>query len=384
MQSVELLDRLIALPTVSRDSNLELMKFVGDFLSSHGITSRLVEDRTGRKANLFASVGPQDRPGIMLSGHSDTVPVDGQDWSSDPFRLTRRHGRLYGRGTADMKGFLACALRAAAEAAKRQLRTPLWLAFSHDEEIGCIGVRRLIEVMRDGDLRPQLCIIGEPTSMKIATGHKGKTALRAECRGRAAHTAFAPETINALHLGSDFVQCLRDAQARIAARGPFDSQFRIPYTTIHAARMEGGIAPNIVPALAEVDFEIRNIASDDPAGIVRDLEACAAELAAGARELATEAGISISIVNSYPGLETHPDSPAIAFMRSLTGENDTIKVAFGTEGGLFADWLDIPVAICGPGSMEQGHKPDEYIELSEIERCDAMLDRLVARLEAGC
>ena len=226
----------------------------------------MVSDATGAKANLYATIGPADRPGVMLSGHTDVVPVDGQAWTHPPFALTRRDGRLYGRGAADMKGFVACALAAALRAARRRLRAPLHLALSYDEEVGCIGVRRLIDVLAEAPVRPAFCIVGEPTSMAVATGHKGKTALRATCVGREAHSALAPLAVNALHLGCDLVAAIRARQAEIAASGARDGDYDVPYTTLHVGRMSGGTALNIVPNRCEVEFEIRNLAADDPGG----------------------------------------------------------------------------------------------------------------------
>ena len=383
MNSVEILERLISFPTVSRDSNLDLISYVSDFLEERGIRTHRVFNDEHSKANLFASVGPAGKSGVMLSGHTDVVPVDGQDWSVDPFCMSFRGGRFYGRGTADMKGFVACAMRAAAIAARRTLKTPLWLSFSYDEEIGCIGVRRLIDEMSAEGMHPRMCIVGEPTSMRVANGHKGKTSLQATCRGREAHTAYAPKALNALHLACDLVSVLRQAQARIRTDGVTDSGYEIPYTTIHAARITGGMAPNIVPGHSKVDFEIRNIARDDPADIIAGLEAEAGKLVNSARELASEAEITIRSLNSYPGLDTPPDDPASLFVQSLVGQQVADKVAFGTEGGLFARDLDTPAVICGPGSMDQGHKPDEYVEADQIGLCEQMMFRLVDRLEEG-
>ena len=383
MNSVQLLERLVAFPTVSRDSNLELIHFVSEWLENRGVRCRLVHSEDRRKANLFAAAGPSGMPGVLLSGHSDVVPADGQNWSTDPFRLAARGNRLFGRGTADMKGFLACAMRAAALAAKRRLRTPLWLAFSYDEEIGCIGVRRLIDVMVEDGLRPLCCIVGEPTSMQVATGHKGKTALRAVCRGEAAHTAFAPRALNALHLACDFVGLLRGLQETIETGGAADPEYAIPYTTLHAARIRGGVAANIVPDRAVVEFEIRNIAADDPEFLVAGLRTDADKLQARFRQQSDRAEIIVRAINSYPGLDTDPDSGVAAFVKSLTGGNATAKVAFGTEAGLFHQRVGTPAVICGPGSMEQGHKADEFVSRNQLERCDRMMSALLTRLEAG-
>jgi acetylornithine deacetylase len=383
MDSIGILDRLIAFPTVSRDPNLELVDWVRGRLAACGVRCMLVRDPGGAKANLYATVGPAGRPGVILSGHTDVVPVDGQAWSSPPFALTRRDGRLYGRGAADMKGFLACALAAAERAAKRPLRAPLHLAFSYDEEVGCIGVRRLIEVLAAAPVRPAFCIVGEPTSMAVATGHKGKTALRATCIGREGHSALAPLALNALHLGCDLVAAIRARQAGIAASGARDGDYDVPWTTLHVGVMRGGTALNIVPNRCEIEFEIRNLAADDPGRLVEGLRADAARIAAAARDQAAEADVRIEVENSYPGLGTAPDAEVVAFVKSLTGANATTKVAFGTEGGLFSERLGIPTVVCGPGSMAEGHRPDEYVTEEQMARCDAMLDALLDRLEAG-
>ena len=383
LNCLEIFERLISFPTISRDSNLELIGFVDEYLKRRDIETRLVHNEAGTKANLFASIGPKEVLGVLLSGHTDVVPVEGQLWSHDPFRLTLRGGRLYGRGTADMKGFLACAMRAADLASRRELRTPLWLSFSYDEEIGCIGVRRLIDVMASESLLPVVCIVGEPTSMQIATGHKGKTALKATCIGTEAHSAYAPRAVNALHLASDFVLLTRDLQKQIAECGKSDTDYELPYTTIHTARIDGGLAPNIVPARATVWFEIRNIMEDDPQELTEQLQEMSQAVISNHRKVAEEADIRVSVQNSYPGLSTPRTSTAVEFVQSLVGGETLGKVAFGTEGGLFSEGIAAPTVICGPGSMEQGHKPDEYILPDQIGQCEQMMLRLVDRLEAG-
>lgn len=380
MNTIPILEKLLGFATVSRDSNLDLIGFVTDLLGQHGIASTIIHSEDGHKANLYATVGPADRPGVMLSGHSDVVPIDGQDWTLPPFAMTERDGKLYGRGAADMKGFIASALAACIKASTMQLRTPLHLAISYDEEIGCIGVRSLVEMLQGAPQKPLLCIVGEPTSMQVATGHKGKIGARAFCKGREGHSALAPLALNAIHLGCDFVSALRSEQDRLASEGARDGDYDIPYTTVHVGKMNAGVALNIVPNLCQIDFEIRNVAADNPEHILDGLRAEAARIADAAKSIAPEAAIDIEVFNTYPGLDTPAASQAVAFVKSLTGANGTIKVAFGTEGGLFSRDVGTPTVVCGPGSMAQGHKPDEFVSIEQLRRCDDMLEKLLQRL----
>ena len=376
--TLEILDRLIAFPSVSTTSNIALINFVSEFLAQRGIESRLIPNETGDKASLIATIGPSVEGGVVLSGHTDVVPIDGQVWASDPFRLTAQGDRLFGRGAADMKGFLAATLNAASRAAARTLRKPLHLAFSYDEEIGCVGVRPMLEILRRSLPKPRLCIVGEPTLMKVATGHKGKIAAKAECLGLECHSALAPKALNALHLAADFIQLLRRRQTEIAAAGARDDAFDIPYTTLHAGRMSGGVALNIVPARAEIVFEIRHLPGDE--AIIDTIRRDALAIADGYRAVFSGAAVDITIINAYPGLETHRSIGALAFMGRLIDAGRPTKVAFGTEAGLFQSALGVPTVVCGPGSMEQGHRPDEFIAASELDRCDRMLDVLLDEL----
>lgn len=381
MNTLDILARLIAFPTVSRDPNRALIDWVASLLAEHGIASTLIPDASGHKANLYATIGPNDRPGVMLSGHTDVVPVDGQDWHKPPFELTMVDGKAFGRGTADMKGFCAAAISTAITASKRDLKTPLHLALSYDEEIGCIGVRSLVDMLAAAPLRPMMCIVGEPTGMQVASGHKGKVALRATCKGEEGHSALAPLAMNALHLAIDFGNAVRAKQAAIAASGQKDHDYDVPYTTLHLGKIAGGDSLNIVPNLATVDFEIRNLAEDDPNAIIAELVAEAAAIVRNAKHIS--AAITIAETFAYPGLLTPQNADVMAFVRALTGSNGSIKVAFGTEGGLFNARLGIPTVICGPGSMMQGHKPDEFVTLDQLAACDAMLANLLRRLEGG-
>lgn len=383
MNSIDLLAELIRFPTVSCNPNTDLIGFVADFLGRHGIDSEIIRNASGHKANLYATIGPKDRPGVMLSGHTDVVPVDGQDWSVPPFELTEREGKLYGRGAADMKGFVACALSVAAEAARRELQTPLHLALSYDEEVGCLGVHGLIDLFRAAPFRPRFGIVGEPTELAVATGHKGKTELKVRCTSREAHSALAPLGVNAIHMASDFIEVIRRKQADIIENGARDGDYDVSYTTLHVGRIGGGVALNIVPNHCELEFEIRNLAVDDPEAILADLRIQANRIVDAARAIAPEAGINIDISVAFPGLDTPPTAPVVEFVKALTGANGTIKVSYGTEAGLFNEVAGIPMVVCGPGSMAQGHKPDEYVTREQIARCDAMLDKLIANLEAG-
>ena len=379
----EILDRLVAFDTVSSRPNIALMEYVSDLLQGVGIAATLVPDASGTKANLYASTGPEGVGGVMLSGHTDVVPVEGQAWTRPPFALTEEAGRYYGRGTTDMKGFVACAIAAMLQAARRPLKVPLHLALSYDEEVGCMGVRSLIDLLAQAPVRPRFCIVGEPTGMQVATGHKGKVALRATCTGREGHSALAPLSLNALHLAADFLGAVRRLQAEVAATGLPDGDYDVPYTTIHVGKMSGGVQVNIVPNQAVLDFEIRALAGEDVGGLIARLEAEAEAITAPLRAEFPEAAIRVERLWDYPGLGTPSDAGVVNFVKGLTGANGTIKVAFGTEGGLFDQRLGIPTVICGPGSMAQGHKPDEFVTVEQLGLCQAMLGRLIDRLEAG-
>jgi acetylornithine deacetylase len=377
----DILTRLIAEPTISRTSNLALLDYVEDLLLPTGARIERFSHPDGSRANLWATIGPDGPDGVVLSGHTDVVPAEGQNWSSDPFTLTERDGRYYGRGAADMKGFVAAALRAALIASTRQLKTPLHLALSYDEEIGCVGVRSMIDAVATRREKPALCIIGEPTGMRIATGHKGKIALRACCHGQEGHSALAPNALNALHLGAAFITALQARQDELSIKGARDTAYDIPYSTIHAGMMRGGTALNIVPNLCEIDFEIRNIAEDNPEDILSGIAADAQSIAAPYRNRFSMACIEIDRISDYPGLNTAANAPVVQLLRDILEDDTAIKVAFGTEGGLFDHSLGISTAICGPGFMDQGHKPDEFVSAEQLEKCDDMLERLVARLE---
>ena len=375
--------RLVAYPTVSRDSNLALIDYVADYLSGHGIAVQLTYDDDRRKANLYATLGPQDRPGICLSGHTDVVPVDGQDWQSDPFETVERGGRLYGRGTCDMKGFLAVALAMVPEFLARDLKTPIHLALSYDEEVGCIGVRRLIDALDRMAVRPAMCIVGEPTGMKPVIGHKGKLSMRCRVRGLECHSSLAHTGVNAVEYAAELIVFLRAmAQARRTG-GPHDHNFEPPYTTIHTGTVRGGTALNIVPRDCRFEFEFRHLPGDDPAALLAEVAGYANNtLLPAMRAVGGEATIEFEQIAAFPGLRIAETDPATELVKALSGANDTGYVSFGTEAGLFQT-AGVPTVICGPGSIDQAHKPDEFIELDQLARCETFLRRMIERVSAS-
>jgi acetylornithine deacetylase len=383
MSTLDYLEKLLSFDTTSAHSNSELITWVQSELLAFGATVKIIPNEDGSKANLFATFGPQSCGGVMLSGHTDVVPVMGQDWTVPAFSMTRKDGKVFGRGTADMKGFIASMMTAAKKASTQNLKTPLHLALSYDEEVGCIGVRSMIDMLSNAPIRPQMCIVGEPTRLSVATGHKGKIAARAKCIGRAGHSALAPFAVNALYLANDFITELRKVQDTLRVGATQDPDYDVPYTTLHVGRIKGGGALNIVPHLCELDFEIRNLAQDDAAEILGNLTQAAKSIALEAQNIASEANIEIEVFNTYPGLDTAGNEPVVGFVKSLTGANSTIKVAYGTEGGLFDQRLGVPTVVCGPGDMAQGHKPDEFITETQLSACDAMLDNLIQRLIIG-
>ncbi|AAY35223.1 acetylornithine deacetylase [Pseudomonas syringae pv. syringae] len=381
-RALEILKRLIAFDTVSSEPNMALIEYVRELLASKGIESLIVKDETGKKANLFASTGPREVPGVLLSGHTDVVPAAGQAWTMPPFQATLRDGRIYGRGTCDMKGFIALAIDAMLDAADMPLTRPLQLALSHDEEIGCVGVRRLLDVLHLAPVRPFLCVVGEPTLMQFAVGHKGKASYRTFCRGQEAHSSLAPRAVNAIHLASDFIAELRKSQKQIEQQGARDEGYDIPYSTVHIGRIDGGKALNIVPNLCTLEFEYRNLPGDNPDALLEQLRERAEVLVREARQLSGVADIEIEVMNEYPALETHPSVEAVRLLHAFAEPGTQhIKVSYGTEGGLFAGRLNVPVVVCGPGSIEQAHKPDEFIDESQMDAGERFLQSLLGSLK---
>jgi len=376
-RSLDLIRKLIAFDTTSRESNLELIAFVRDYLSGHGVESMLVHNEDGTKANLYATLGDPDTPGVMLSGHTDVVPVDGQAWDTDPFQVTETGGNLYGRGTSDMKSFIAVALAFVPEFLERGLKTPIHLAFSYDEEIGCIGVRRLIEKLKDMPVKPAMCIVGEPTSMQVVTGHKGKRSFIANVRGLEAHSALAPRGVNAVEYAAELITYLKNMTRRIQAEGPHDALYEVTHSTVHTGVVSGGVQLNIVPKSCRVEFEFRYLAIDDPDALEAEIRGYAADtLEPMMKAVSADTGIDIECYNDMPGLEMDPGEDVVAFVKALAGRNDHAKVAFGTEGGLFHTRAGIPTVVCGPGDIAVAHKPNEYISLDQIKKAEDFMRRL--------
>lgn len=375
INTAETLATLIAFPTVSADSNEALIRWSAARIAKAGGRIHIMAGAKPGKFNLLASFGPDTGAGIVLSGHSDVVPVAGQAWSTDPFVLTAKDGKLHGRGSSDMKGFIAAALSAAARADKTKLARPLHLAFSYDEEVGCIGVRDLLARLAAEHFQAEGCVIGEPTEQRVALGHKGKLAGCICCFGLPAHSANPALGCNAIVLAADMVHEAETLQNELAAGGPHDAAYPFPSTSVHVGTIKGGSALNIMPEHCEMQFEIRNVAGDEPRALVERLRGRAAAIISQRGK----GRIEISINNEYPGLDTQPDN---AFAQKIlhAARKPACKIGFGTEGGLFNQQLHMPVVVCGPGSIDRAHKPDEYVTQDELDACDAFLDRVIAGL----
>lgn len=376
----EMLRRLVAFDTTSRNSNLALIHFIRDYLDGHGIASTLTHDDDGAKANLFATLCDGDGRGVVLSGHTDVVPVDGQQWDTDPFEMVERDGRYWGRGTADMKAFTAVALALVPEFLARRLAVPLHLALSYDEEIGCLGAGRMIEGVRDAGIHPAIVIVGEPTSMRVVNGHKGIHAFTTTVTGFEAHSSATHEGVNAVMVAAELIGCLGELAEEMKGRADPDSGFTPPYTTVHVGVIEGGTALNIIPRHCSFRWEYRLIPGKDPDEIIDRFNARAAEIEPRMRAVADAAGIVTEMGCATPPLIPEPSSPAERLVLSLTGDNRAGKVSYGTEAGLFQQ-AEMSVVVCGPGDIAQAHKPNEFIDRAQVEASVAFMRRLMDRLE---
>lgn len=375
-RTLQILDRLIAFPTVSRDSNLDLVDWVQDLLQNAGfdVTRIWSPDRT--KAGLYAQTGPKVDGGICLSAHTDVVPIDGQVWTRPPFTLTTEGDRVFGRGTTDMKGFLASALAMAERAGATPLSSPLSLSISYDEEIGCVGIREMVPELIPLIGKPRVVIVGEPTSMQVATGHKGKTALKVVCHGQAGHSALSPRFVNAIHVAADFVSEIRKLQDQLAL-GAQDGAYSIPYSTVHIGKIQGGRALNIVPETAVMDIEFRHLVETPALDIQREIEDVATRLSKAYPSIPP---ITVEASNAYPGLSTNPADATVVWAGKMAGNFGTTKVPFGTEAGFFAD-IGLFTVVIGPGDMaSDGHRPDESLSKSDLIACDEMMENILSTL----
>ncbi|MDZ5696803.1 acetylornithine deacetylase [Chelativorans sp. M5D2P16] len=376
----DILADLVAFPTVSADSNLGLIAYAGEILSEAGARLSIHHDESGTKANLFATLGPEGDGGIVLSGHTDVVPVEGQDWTGDPFRLREADGRLYGRGTCDMKGFIACCLAMAPVFAERTLKRPLHFAFTYDEEVGCFGARALMEDLKRAQIRPAAAIIGEPTLMRIIEGHKGCYEYTTEFRGLEGHGSDPDRGVNAVEYAVRYVSRLMALAEDLKARAPAESPFRPPWTTLQVGLMQGGAARNVIPGHCAVEWEMRPVQEADAAFVKDNIQAYIdAVLRPAMQAVSREADIVTHVVGEVEGLEPATRSEARRIVCELTGLTEAEVVAFGTEAGLFQS-AGVSAVICGPGSIAQAHKPDEFVAVEQLSACLGMLERLTAKL----
>lgn len=379
-RTVELLDKLIGFPTVSADSNLEMIEFLAEVLEDSSARVRVFHDETGAKANLFATIGPDRDGGIVLTGHTDVVPVEGQPWSTNPFRMRESGGRLYGRGACDMKGFIAAAVAMAPHYSRHAKRRPVHFAFTYDEEIGCFGAQALIRSLEDAGVKPGVAIVGEPTSMQVIDGHKGCYEYTTRFIGLEGHGSLPEAGVNAVEYAARYVGELVEIKQLLRERVVRGSRFDPPWTTVSTGRFNGGIARNVIPGSAEVEWEMRPVCDEDSEFVKSRLDdLCRQVLLPQMRAVSPEAEIALEIVSEIEGLEPAQENEAQAILAELTGSDETDLVSFGTEAGIYQS-MGMNVAVCGPGSIEQAHKPDEYVSLEQIDDCLGMLRNLAVKL----
>jgi acetylornithine deacetylase len=382
-ESIALIGDLIAFPTVSRDSNKALLAYVESYLARYGVRSEIIWNDDRSKGNLWATIGPPDRPGVILSGHSDVVPVDDQNWTSNPFVLRQSDHRLYGRGTCDMKGFVGIVLAFVPELCRRDLKVPVHIAISYDEELGCTGVLSLVDRIREFPVKPALCIVGEPTSMRLVLGHKSGTEHIVTVKGTAAHSSLAPRAVNAIAYAAELITFIHEIGREFAETGDHDPLYEIPHSTISVTVIKGGTAFNIIPERCSFGIDMRALSSLDVPTVIGRIEDFArCRLLPRMKATAPEASITIKEEVAYAGLELDANHPAVSFLKHLLGRNDHAKVAYGTEAGAFSTRGGIVSVVCGPGSIEQAHKADEFLAISEVQRCHTFLERLIDRLSA--
>ncbi len=377
---VAMIERLVAFDTTSRNSNLELIHFVRDYLNTHDVDCEIIHNDDGAKANLYATLGPKRDGGVVLSGHTDVVPVDGQDWHTDPFAMAEMDGKLFGRGTADMKSFLAIALSLVPDILKRRLDVPIHLALSYDEEVGCIGAHDLVPSITVPGAKPQAIIVGEPTGMKVVNAHKGINSFYTTVTGLEGHSSATHQGVNAIMFAAEMIAYLGRLAEELKDNADPESRFDPPYTTVQVGVIEGGTALNIIPRECQFVWEFRNVPEDDPnALLARVNEFAEAELLPRMRKVSADAGIVTDYRAQVRGLVPEDGSPAETLVLALAGSNQTYAVSYGTEAGIFQQ-AGVPTVICGPGDIGQAHKPNEFITLSQVDECTAFIGRLVDHL----
>lgn len=380
-ETLSFLSDLIAFDTTSRLSNLELIDFVESYLVDMGIPVERSWNKERSKANLFATLGQGEEDtrtgGLVLSGHTDVVPVTGQDWSSDPFKAEIRDGRLYGRGSCDMKGFIAVCLARCAAIVEADLPIPVHLALSYDEEVGCVGVKGLLEQLEERQVRPAACVVGEPTSMRIIRSHKGMFYKRCHITGHAAHSSLVHQGVNAVTAAARTISFIDNVAEEIKREGPFDEAFDPPHSTLHCGVIHGGTANNIIPDACQFDFEIRHLPRHSPLPVFARIEQYTRELEPAMKAVAEQAGFDWRDMAEFPGMDTDSSVPLVSRIAEILGDHEPPgKVSYGTEGGRFQE-AGITTLVCGPGSIEQAHKPDEYVELRQLALAERFIDGLV-------
>jgi len=378
-----MIDRLIAFKTVSRDSNLGLIEWVRDYLHTVGAKTRLTHDATGKKANLFATLGDSNKPGLILSGHTDVVPIDGQNWDTDPFIATERDGKLFARGSADMKGFIGIVLAQAPRFVRalneKRLDAPLHYALSYDEEVGCLGVRGLIRDLEENSIRPAGCVVGEPTSMQPIVAHKGTHRFRCAVHGREAHSSYVTHGVNAIEYAARLVVYIRQIADRLAQIETRDYGFTVPYSTLSTGLIQGGIAANVIPKECVFQFDMRTLPNASAEALYQEIRAYAEQLAREMQITDASAGIDLKWMSQTAGLAAHETDAIVQWAMRLSNNHSVGKVCYGTEAGLFQK-MGVPSVICGPGDIAQAHSPNEFVALEQLAKCEAFVNCI---LETG-
>jgi acetylornithine deacetylase len=380
VDSRRMIERLIAFQTVSRDSNLGLIEWVRDYLRTMGAKTRLTHDATGKKANLFATLGDSGKPGLILSGHTDVVPVDGQNWDTDPFVAIERDGKLFARGSADMKGFigivLAQAPRFVAALNDNRLDAPLHYALSYDEEVGCLGVRSLIRDLEENSIRPAGCVVGEPTSMQPIVAHKGTHRFRCCVQGREAHSSYVTHGVNAIEYAARLVVYIRQIADRLAQIETRDYGFTVPYSTLSTGLIQGGIAANVIPKECIFQFDMRTLPNASAEALYEEIRAYAEALAREMQQTDASAGIDLKWMSQTAGLAASEADAIVQWAMRLSNNHKVGKVSYGTEAGLFQR-MGVPSVICGPGDIAQAHAPNEFVALEQLAQCEAFVNRII-------